>query len=198
MNTRPEEPVWGRVLTAAGLLLGVPAAIITITTPAQALWSKAAGAALGCFVVVLAVLFYRAPRRARRRSVFIGLAVVASILMVVLAFVPPLDQADTVPPTESACGVLPGGGGVSGVWGPDRALFTMQRPAPYPVINSIVDNPIDGDERRFFMVSRGENTPEDGPCSSLRALDGDLLTFHIVVENSAAQYEDDPDQNAAR
>lgn len=37
-------------------------------------------------------------------------------------------------------------------WGPDRATFTWDNPAPYATFNSITDNPRVGDERNFVQI----------------------------------------------
>lgn len=37
-------------------------------------------------------------------------------------------------------------------WGPDRATFTWDDPAPYATFNSITDNPGVGDERNFVQI----------------------------------------------
>jgi len=36
-------------------------------------------------------------------------------------------------------------------WGPKRQTYTMEQPASSPVLNSITDNPVQGDERNFFQ-----------------------------------------------
>ena len=38
-----------------------------------------------------------------------------------------------------------------GGWGPDRQIFTCESLASYPVFNSIIDNPVLGDERTNFV-----------------------------------------------
>ncbi|MGW0996345.1 hypothetical protein ACWD5V_24270 [Streptomyces sp. NPDC002523] len=45
-------------------------------------------------------------------------------------------------------------------WGPARKTFTMQRPAPYPVFNSITDNPTQGDERNFVQCKDADEGNE--------------------------------------
>ncbi|MET4669140.1 hypothetical protein [Streptomyces sp. PvR018] len=47
----------------------------------------------------------------------------------------------------------------SGGWGPDRKTFTMEKPAPYPVFNSITNSRPHGDERNFVQCrdKEGEN-----------------------------------------
>ena len=44
------------------------------------------------------------------------------------------------------------------VSGPERPSFTMEKPATYPIFNSIVDNPTIGCEKYF--VSVGEIAPK--------------------------------------
>lgn len=41
-----------------------------------------------------------------------------------------------------------------GGWGPERQMFTMKSPSPWPVLNSIQDNPSLGDERSFVRIRR--------------------------------------------
>lgn len=39
-------------------------------------------------------------------------------------------------------------------WGPSRKMFSMKKPASYPVMNSIIDNPTIGDERAFLRIGK--------------------------------------------
>lgn len=71
-------------------------------------------------------------------------------------------------------------------WGPDRPTYTMQHPAPEPVFNSIIDNPVYGDERNFVNVKPAEDTRDGGWRDHLWARPGDTVLVRIYVENSAA------------
>jgi hypothetical protein len=80
---------------------------------------------------------------------------------------------------------VPNNSAYGGGWGPERKLFSMNRPASYPVFNSITDNPSWGDERNFVSVKRadlGNETYSD----SLEAIPGRTYTMVIFFENSGA------------
>lgn len=50
--------------------------------------------------------------------------------------------------------------GRDGGWGPDRPTYTWRFPAHYTVFNSIIDNPVYGDERRFLRGKRSDESPK--------------------------------------
>ncbi|MBG0741095.1 hypothetical protein IV500_17115 [Paeniglutamicibacter antarcticus] len=81
-----------------------------------------------------------------------------------------------------------------GGWGPPRATFKIDQPATYAVLNSITDNPDYGDERQFFTV-RPADVTKFGPNfkTSLRVTAGDVLTFRVLYEDSAADNFEDSD-----
>ena len=55
--------------------------------------------------------------------------------------------------TAASLGVVSVAGSAA-AWGPERATFTMEAPATYPVFNSITNNPTIGDERDFVRVGQ--------------------------------------------
>jgi hypothetical protein len=69
-----------------------------------------------------------------------------------------------------------------GGWGPERTLFTINKPAPYPVFNSIIDNPAHGDERNFVQVKTEDGSWKD----RARVSPGDTLEMFIYFDNSGA------------
>lgn len=69
-------------------------------------------------------------------------------------------------------------------WGPGREMFTVQNPAPYVALNSIVDNPEHGDERNFVQVRR-VNDPNEVYTDSLVASPGDRIVVYAWVSNAA-------------
>lgn len=70
-------------------------------------------------------------------------------------------------------------------WGPERKTFTMKQPSPYPVFNSITDNPAHGDERNFLQC---KDTAKDGQswADELVAKDGHTYKCYLYVANDAA------------
>ncbi|MEU8625458.1 hypothetical protein [Streptomyces sp. NPDC048669] len=68
-------------------------------------------------------------------------------------------------------------------WGPQRTTFTMKKPAPYAVFNSITDHPLHGDERNFTQCrdkQGGDWTTE------ARAQEGHVYQCYIWFANSVA------------
>lgn len=75
-------------------------------------------------------------------------------------------------------------------WGPSRATFTTEDPAPYVTFNSITNNPAHGDERNFVQVK------EAGAASSTYADNisltaGKEYTVYIYYHNNAASILND-------
>lgn len=75
-----------------------------------------------------------------------------------------------------------------GGWGPNRATFTMEKPAKYPTLNSIIeggDTRNYGDTRNFLQVKE-----KDGPQAKftdhLNGVPGKTYTAMIYYENSAS------------
>ncbi|GAA1223309.1 hypothetical protein [Rhodoglobus aureus] len=72
----------------------------------------------------------------------------------------------------------------NGGYGPERDTFTMEKPAPYAVLNSITNNPYVGDERNFFRVRLDEEGTTYG--DSLNVVPGDVLWVSMYLANNAA------------
>lgn len=73
---------------------------------------------------------------------------------------------------------------VRATWGPERKLFTLDEPAPFPTLNAISDNPNWRNEAIFLNAKTvGSDTPW---CSHLAVKDGDTVWIRAFVENSAA------------
>lgn len=76
-------------------------------------------------------------------------------------------------------------------WGPERTTFTNDKPATYPVFNSIKDNPTIGDERDFVRV--GEvNTDVTNLKNEVNVVPGKKYLVYIYFHNNAsATYNDE-------
>jgi hypothetical protein len=88
---------------------------------------------------------------------------------------PAATSSPTAPPPPLADG-----------WGPERELFTTQSPASYPTMNSITNNPAQGDERAFFQsrnVKEGAST--FSASQDLEA--GETYEGFVYFENDAAE-----------
>lgn len=46
---------------------------------------------------------------------------------------------------------------IYGVWGPEREVFTWERPSTYIIFNSICDNPLLGNERNFVRIKKEDS-----------------------------------------
>ncbi len=83
-------------------------------------------------------------------------------------------------------------------WGPNREMFTMDKPATYPSINSIVNNPSIGDERKFLRIGEihpdktillGHQSPE------IRIMPNNRYLIYVYCHNaSSSTYFDDTHQ----
>ncbi|MDR6639426.1 hypothetical protein J2Y68_003087 [Paenarthrobacter nitroguajacolicus] len=91
--------------------------------------------------------------------------------------IPPNPEATIPTPTSTDAG-----------WGPSRKLYTIESPAQYAVLNSITNNPNYGDERDFFTVIPNSDLKVAGHSfkNAVKVAPGDLLTFRVFYENSAA------------
>lgn len=70
-------------------------------------------------------------------------------------------------------------------WGPDRATFTMERPATYPTFNSITNNPTIGDERDFVRI--GEiNAEVTDMINEVEVVPGRQYLVYIYYHNNAS------------
>lgn len=137
---------------------------------------------LGLSLVVAALVVFLVTTGGGRAARFAVASTIVLLAMAVTVYVavqkPVQDDSAERPPAPShltSCGTLEDGRSVSGGWGPDRELFTIASPAPYPVMNSITDNPVVGDERAFFLVKQSVDQEDGGWCSSARVRDGDVL-----------------------
>lgn len=70
-------------------------------------------------------------------------------------------------------------------WGPERATFTMESPASYPIFNSITNNPTIGDERDFVRV--GEiNADVTNMGNEVEVIPGKQYLVYIYFHNNAS------------
>ena len=72
-------------------------------------------------------------------------------------------------------------------WGPSRATFTEQDPAPYVTFNSITNNSNYGDERDFVMIKEA-TAPNSTWSSTATAEEGKEYTVRMYVHNNAADH----------
>ena len=75
-------------------------------------------------------------------------------------------------------------------WGPERELFTIEKPASYVTFNSITNNPDIGDERNF-VAARVDNGASAGlnnvwNANEITAKDGESYFVRLYVHNNAA------------
>ena len=75
---------------------------------------------------------------------------------------------------------------VSFAWGPSRATFTVESPAPYVTFNSITNNPVDGDERNFSRAKDTTATSSSAWTDSVAVAPGKEYVVRMVVHNNAA------------
>lgn len=79
-------------------------------------------------------------------------------------------------------------------WGPERAEFTMDSPATYPVFNSIKDNPTIGDERDFVRV--GEIDAEVTELGNeVEVVPGRQYLVYVYFHNNASSTFNDSAHN---
>lgn len=69
-------------------------------------------------------------------------------------------------------------------YGPERATFTYESPAPYVTFNSITNNPSVGDERNFVRVKEASNTTTYGNDVTLQP--GKKYQVQVFYHNNAA------------
>lgn len=81
-------------------------------------------------------------------------------------------------------------------WGPaDRPTFTMEKPATYPVFNSITDNSAVGDERDFVRVEEKNSGREYANIIEVEA--GKQYEVYIYYHNDASKTFNDRAHNYA-
>lgn len=79
-------------------------------------------------------------------------------------------------------------------WGPERATFTMEKPATYPTFNSITDNPSIGDERDFVRV--GEiNADVTQLKNEIEVVPGRQYLVYVYFHNNASSTFNDSAHN---
>ncbi|WP_329101611.1 hypothetical protein [Streptomyces sp. NBC_01439] len=78
-------------------------------------------------------------------------------------------------------------------WGPERPTFTMKKPAPYPVLNSIADHDRHGDERNFVQCRDRENSTWGTEVS---AREDHTYQCYIWFDNAVAPNLDDKNSAA--
>ena len=71
-------------------------------------------------------------------------------------------------------------------WGPSRATFTEQNPAPYITFNSITNNSFYGDERNFVTIKDASNTQDGGWSDKVTVQPGKEYVVRMYVHNNAA------------
>ncbi|MDB5180439.1 MAG: exported protein of unknown function [Candidatus Saccharibacteria bacterium] len=71
-------------------------------------------------------------------------------------------------------------------WGPNRATFTVEQPAPYVTFDSITNNPNYGDERNFVTIKDAANTNEGGWTDEVSVQNGKEYYVRMYVHNNAA------------
>jgi len=74
---------------------------------------------------------------------------------------------------------------VAFAWGPSRDTFTTAKPADYVTFNSIVDNPVQGDERNFMQV-KASDTANSTYADSISLVPGKKYTVSMYYHNNAA------------
>lgn len=74
---------------------------------------------------------------------------------------------------------------VAFAWGPSRDTFTTAKPADYVTFNSIVDNPVQGDERNFMQV-KASDASNSTYTDSISLTPGKKYTVFMYYHNNAA------------
>jgi hypothetical protein len=69
--------------------------------------------------------------------------------------------------------------------GPSRDTFTTAKPADYVTFNSIVDNPVQGDERNFMQV-KATDAANSTYTDSISLTPGKKYTVFMYYHNNAA------------
>ena len=79
-------------------------------------------------------------------------------------------------------------------WGPERTTFTMEKPATYPVFNSITDNPTIGDERDFVRVGEVDAEVTDLK-NEVEVVPGRQYLVYVYFHNNASSTFNDSAHN---
>ena len=70
-------------------------------------------------------------------------------------------------------------------WGPDRETFTIEKPATFVTLNSITNNPKQGDERQFLRVKES-TAPDSAYGDNVSLIPGKEYTVYLYYHNNAA------------
>lgn len=71
-------------------------------------------------------------------------------------------------------------------WGPERPGYNWVIPPKAPTLNSFLDNPMLGDERKFVLVDVSEiDNPASGFSKNEQVQEGQELVFHVYIHNNA-------------
>ncbi len=97
--------------------------------------------------------------------------------------------------TAASLGVVSVAGSAA-AWGPERAKFTMETPATYPVFNSITNNPTIGDERDFVRVGQ-INADVTDLKNEIEIVPGRQYLVYIYFHNNASSTLNSAAQNRA-
>ena len=81
-------------------------------------------------------------------------------------------------------------------YGPERATFTYEHPAPYVTFNSITDNPNVGDERNFVRVKEDSASTTYGKDVTLQP--GKTYDVEVYYHNNAASNLNDSGAGIAK
>ncbi|MEK7152990.1 MAG: hypothetical protein AAB834_03520, partial [Patescibacteria group bacterium] len=79
-------------------------------------------------------------------------------------------------------------------FGPDRPTFTMNKPATYNTFNSIVDNPVWGDER-YLVKARDVNAGTNTYTNNFQVEDNQEILVTTFFHNNAADNLDKTAKN---
>lgn len=71
-------------------------------------------------------------------------------------------------------------------WGPDRATYTIEKPADHVTFNSITNNPNYGDERNFVTIKDATNANAGGWVDELNVENNKEYYVRAYVHNNAA------------
>lgn len=120
---------------------------------------------------------------------FVAALVVGSIVFVVMASSPPAATPPTSMPGTPLTTSPDDGAGIDTTagWGPERDLFSVDSRPAHVTLNSLVDNPVYGDERNFVQIKPAGESSEEY-TESLIAVPGDTYTVFVYFNNDA-----DPD-----
>ena len=72
----------------------------------------------------------------------------------------------------------------NGLWGPIRELYTLDKPADFPVFNSMIDNPLYGDERNFAKIKEVA-APTSAYADGILLVPGNLYEVRFFIHNNA-------------